>query len=155
HLITLPRCCSPILAPLRCEHRVIDFLDEATVRNLLRMDELIPAMRQALTDFSTGKVVQPVRTVVPVAQHHGFFAAMPAYTGSLGAKLVTFYPRNQSLPTHHALILLFHPETGEPAAVLDGRLITEMRTAAASAVATDLLANPGASTLAILGSGVQ
>lgn len=134
---------------------MIAFLDEADVRVLLSMEELIPAMRRALTAFSTGNAVQPVRSVVPVAEYHGFFAVMPAYIGSLGAKLVTFYPRNQGVHTHHALIMLFHPETGEPAAVMDGRLITEMRTAAVSAVATDILANPGASTLAILGSGVQ
>lgn len=134
---------------------MIDFLDEAAVRGLLGMGELIPAMRQALIAFSNGKVVQPVRSVVPVAAHHGFLGVMPAYTGALGAKLVTFYPRNQGAHTHHALIILFHPATGEPAAVMDGRLITEMRTAAVSAVATDVLAAPGASTLAILGSGVQ
>lgn len=134
---------------------MIEFLDEAAVRGLLSMEELIPAMRQALVAFSSGKVVQPVRTVVPVADHHGFLAVMPAFTGSLGAKLVTFYPRNQGRHTHHALIILFRPETGEPAAVMDGRLITEMRTAAVSAVATDALANRNASTLAILGSGVQ
>lgn len=134
---------------------MIQFLDEAAVRDLLSMAELIPAMRRALADFSSGKVVQPVRSVVPVAEHQGFFGVMPAYTGSLGAKLVTFYPKNQGVPTHHALIMLFHPETGEPAAIMDGRLITEMRTAAVSAVATDLLANSKASTLALIGSGVQ
>jgi hypothetical protein len=68
---------------------------------------------------------------------------MPAYASSaLGAKLVTFYPGNAGMPTHHAIIALFRPETGEPIALMDGRLITEMRTAAASAVATDLLARP-------------
>lgn len=134
---------------------MIQFLDESKVRGLLSMKELIAAMREALKEFSTGKVVQPVRSVVPVAPHQGFLGVMPAYTGALGAKLVTFYPKNQNLDTHHALILLFRPETGEPLAVLDGRLITEMRTAAASAVATDLLARPNAKTLAILGSGVQ
>src|SRR5262249_56232588 len=73
----------------------------------------------------------------------------------LGGKLVTFYPNNQGVPTHHALILLFRPETGEPLVTMDGRLITEMRTAAVSAVATKLLARPEASVLALLGSGVQ
>jgi alanine dehydrogenase len=90
-----------------------------------------------------------------VTGRDGFFAAMPAYAGALGAKLVTFYPGNRGIPTHHALILLFRPETGEPLAAMDGRLITEMRTAAVSAVATQLLARPDAETLAILGSGVQ
>jgi alanine dehydrogenase len=130
-------------------------LDEEAVRRHLHMEDLIPAMARALADLSAGRVVQPVRTMLSVAEHQGFFAVMPAYAGALGAKLVTFYPANQGIPTHHALILLFRPETGEPLAVLDGRLITEMRTAAASAVATRLLARPEASVLAILGSGVQ
>jgi alanine dehydrogenase len=131
-------------------------LDEDAVRRLLRMEDLIPAMERALTDFSAGKVAQPVRLVVPVAAHGGFFATMPAATaGALGAKLVTFYPANQGIPTHHALIQLFRPETGEPLVTMDGRLITEMRTAAVSAVATRHLARRDASVLAILGSGVQ
>lgn len=108
-----------------------------------------------MADLAAGKVVQPVRVVVPVADHQGFFGVMPAYAGSLGAKLVTFYPGNKDIHTHHALIALFRPETGEPMAVMDGRLITEMRTAAASAVATQHLARPDAAVLGILGSGVQ
>ena len=131
-------------------------LDEDAVRGLLRMEDLIPAMERALADLSAGRVVQPVRLMLPVAEHDGFFIAMPAATGkAMGAKLVTFYPGNQGVPTHHALVLLFRPETGEPLATMDGRLITEMRTAAVSAVATDRLARANASVLAILGSGVQ
>jgi ornithine cyclodeaminase/alanine dehydrogenase-like protein (mu-crystallin family) len=133
----------------------LPFVDEPAVRQLLRYEELIPAIAQALADLSAGRVVQPVRSVVPVAEHHGFLGVMPAYAGALGAKLVTFYPENREVPTHQAVILLFRPETGEPLALLDGRLITEMRTAAASAVATDRLARPDAQVLAILGSGVQ
>jgi alanine dehydrogenase len=124
-------------------------LDESAVDLLLRMEEVIPAMESALADFSSGTVVQPVRTMLPVAEHGGFLGLMPAYTGSaLGAKLVAFYPRNTSVPTHHATILLFRPESGEPLATLDGRLITEVRTAAVSAVATDHLARADASVLA-------
>lgn len=130
-------------------------LDEADVRRLLRMEDLIPAMARALADLSAGRVVQPVRVVLPITDHQGFFGIMPAYAGALGAKLVSFYPNNQGIPTHHALIVLFRPETGEPLAVIDGRLITEMRTAAASAVATQLLARRDAPVLAIIGSGVQ
>jgi ornithine cyclodeaminase/alanine dehydrogenase-like protein (mu-crystallin family) len=134
------------------------FLSEAEVRAHLRMDELIPAMAEALRDLSLGRVQQPVRQVLPIAQHSGFFGLMPAYAatrGALGAKLVTFYPDNDGVPTHHAIIQLFRPETGEPLVTMDGRLITEMRTAAASAVATDLLARRDVSVLALLGSGVQ
>jgi len=131
------------------------FLDEKKVRALLRMEELIPAMADALYDLSAGKVEQPMRLILPVAEHQGFFGLMPAYGGALGAKLVTFYPNNQGIPTHHAMILLFRPETGEPLATMDGRLITEMRTAAVSAVATNHLARADTPVLAILGSGVQ
>jgi ornithine cyclodeaminase/alanine dehydrogenase-like protein (mu-crystallin family) len=138
-------------------------LDEDAVRGLLRMEELIPAMEQALADLSAGKVVQPVRTMLPVAEHGGFLGLMPAYAGAvgparagaLGVKLVTLYPGNQGLPTHHAVIQLFRPETGEPLVTMDGRLITEERTGAVSAVATRLLARPDAAVLALIGSGAQ
>jgi alanine dehydrogenase len=131
-------------------------LDEAAVRGLLQMDDLISAMAGALADLSAGRVVQPVRLSLPVTEAAGFFFTMPAATaGALGAKLVTFYPDNQGVPSHHALIVLFRPETGEPLAILDGRLITEMRTAAVSAVATQHLARPEASVLAIIGAGAQ
>jgi len=130
-------------------------LDEAAVRSYLSMEELIPAMSSALSDLSSKKAVQPVRTILPVAEHKGFLGVMPAYNNALGAKLVTFYPENQGIHTHNGVIILFRPETGEPMALMDGRLITEMRTAAVSAVATDLLANRDTRTLAIIGSGVQ
>ena len=123
-------------------------LDEEAVRELLRMEELIPAMEQALADLSSGKVVQPVRTMVPIAEHEGFLGLMAAHAGALGVKLVAFYPKNTGVPTHHAVIQLFKPETGEPLALLDGRLITEERTAAVSAVATKHLPRPDAAVLA-------
>ncbi|MGH8101516.1 MAG: ornithine cyclodeaminase family protein [Chthoniobacterales bacterium] len=133
------------------------FLDEEQVRRHLRMETLIPAMEKALIDFSAGKVVQPVRSVVPVDPPGGFMGIMPALSEGLGLKVVTFYPPNakRGLPTHMATIFLLDPETGAPLVVMDGRLITEMRTAAASAAATKLLASPQARVLAILGSGVQ
>jgi alanine dehydrogenase len=133
---------------------MLPFIDEAEVRRHLRMADLVPAMARALADLSAGRVEQPVRVMLPV-ESRGFFAAMPAYAGALGAKLVTFFPVNRDVPTHHALIVLFRPDTGEPMAIMDGRLITDMRTAAASAVATDLLARRDAAVLALLGSGVQ
>jgi len=102
--------------------------------------------------------VQPVRGILPVEPYHGFFGVMPAVYGDVfGAKLVTLFPLNagSELPTHQGIIVIFRAATGEPMAVLDGRLITEMRTAAVSAVATKWLAKKDASVLAILGSGVQ
>ena len=134
------------------------FLDEEQVRQYLRMEDLIPAMEKALIDFSSAKVTQPVRSVITVDPPGGFFGMMPALTSEgLGIKIVTFYATNakRGIPTHMATIFLVDPETGTPLAVMDGRLITEMRTAAVSAVATKLLASPDAQILAILGSGVQ
>jgi ornithine cyclodeaminase/alanine dehydrogenase-like protein (mu-crystallin family) len=134
------------------------FLDEEQVRQYLRMEELIPAMEQALIDFSAGKVTQPVRSVITVDPPGGFFGMMPALTSEgLGIKIVTFYATNaeRGIPTHMATIFLVDPETGRPLAVMDGRLITEMRTAAVSAAATKLLVPRDAKVLAILGSGVQ
>lgn len=134
------------------------FLDEKQVRQHLRMADLVPAMEKALIDFSAGKVTQPVRSVIAVDPPGGFFGMMPALAAEgLGIKLVTFYPSNATLgiPTHMATIFLVDPETGAPLAIMDGRLITEMRTAAVSAAATKLLAPPDAKILAILGSGVQ
>ncbi len=122
------------------------------------MADLIPAMEKALIDFSAGKVTQPVRQVIAVNPPGGFYGMMPALTPEgLGQKIVTFYPPNaeKGIPTHMALIVLNDPDTGAPLAVVDGRLITEMRTAAVSAAATKLLAPKGAKVLAILGSGVQ
>jgi thiomorpholine-carboxylate dehydrogenase len=134
------------------------FLDEEQVRQHLRIADLIPDMEKALIDFSAGKVTQPVRSVIKVDPPGGFLGLMPALTpDGLGLKAVTFYPSNaeRGIPTHMATIFLVEPETGTPLAVMDGRLITEMRTAAVSAAATKLLAQRDAKILAILGSGVQ
>jgi ornithine cyclodeaminase/alanine dehydrogenase-like protein (mu-crystallin family) len=136
----------------------VPYFSEAAVREVLHYEDLVPAMERALIDFSTGKVLQPVRSILPVSQYHGFFGIMPAVYGDImGAKLVTLFPENGSigLPTHQGIIVLLRATSGEPLAVLDGRLITEMRTAAVTAAATKLLADPNASVLAILGSGVQ
>ena len=134
------------------------FLNEEQVREHLRMIELIPAMEKALIDFSAGRVTQPVRSIISIDPPGGFLGLMPALTpDGLGLKAVTFYPSNveRGIPTHMATIFLVDPQTGTPLAIIDGRYITEMRTAAVSAVATKLLASPGAKVLAILGSGVQ
>ena len=122
------------------------------------MSDLIPAMEKAVIDFSAGKVTQPVRSIIKVDPPGGFLGLMPALTpDALGLKAVTFYPSNagRGIPTHMATIFLVDPETGTPLAIMDGRLITEMRTAAVSAAATKLLAAPDSKILAILGSGVQ
>jgi len=135
-------------------------LTEADVKAVLSMADLIDTMATALRQFSDGGVVQPVRSVIGVGSEHAFFGTMPAYVrepAALGAKLVTVFGSNpaRGLPSHLASILLLDPETGALRALLDGRYITEARTAAVSAVSSKLLARPSASTLAIIGSGVQ
>ena len=135
-------------------------LTEQQVQSLLPMADLVAAMEAALARFSAGEVLQPVRTVLTVGPTRAYFGLMPAYVpnpGSLGAKLVTVFSGNlaKQLPSHLATILLLDPETGSLQALMDGRYITEARTAAVSAVSARFLAKPDASTLAILGTGVQ
>ncbi len=138
-------------------------LSEADVKTVLPMRDLIDAMEVALAAFSAGDVVQPVRTVLQVGPSKAFFGVMPAYQpapAALGAKLVTVFGANaaRGLHTHLATIVLLDPETGALIALLDGRFITEARTAAVSAVSTRHMARPDSAdgtTLAILGSGVQ
>ena len=135
-------------------------LSEEDVRIVLSMEDLIAAMRTALEQFSTKRVEQPLRSVIEVGLQKAAFAVMPAFVTTppaLGAKLVTVFPSNAGagLPTHLATILLLDPMTGELVAIMDGRYITEARTAAVSAVSTDLLAREESSVLAIIGSGIQ
>jgi thiomorpholine-carboxylate dehydrogenase len=133
-------------------------LGETEVKKFLDWKPLIAAMETALIAFSAGRVVQPVRNMLTIEEGKRYLGIMPAVAeDAMGLKLVCFYPGNAgtSVPTHTAMILLFRPETGEPLAVLDGRLITEMRTAAVSAAITNRLAAPDSRVLALLGSGVQ
>src|SRR6266513_3865981 len=137
---------------------MVMFLDEARVAELLSWERLIPAMEQALAEFSQGRVLQPVRQMLTIEAEERYLGIMPAVAEeAMGLKLVSFYPGNAGtdVPTHMAMILLFRADTGEPLAVMDGRLITEMRTAAVSAAATKYLAAPDSRVLALLGSGVQ
>ena len=135
-------------------------LTEAHVSALLPLADLIAAMEMALSRFSAGEVLQPVRSVLMVGPQQAYFGLMPAYVAEppqLGAKLVTVFGDNHTrgLPSHLATILLLDPDTGALMALMDGRYITEARTAAVSAVSARHMARADASTLAILGSGVQ
>jgi thiomorpholine-carboxylate dehydrogenase len=131
---------------------------EAEIARVLTYERLIPAMERALAEFSAGEVLQPVRTILTVEEGQAFLGVMPAVTRqAMGAKLVCFYPKNAgtALPTHMATIVLIEPESGRPLACLDGRLITEMRTAAVSAAVTRHVAAETAKVLTLIGSGVQ
>lgn len=142
------------------------FVPEDEVRKHLTYTGLIPAIRQALVDYSAGLVDQPPRTILRSGHadgvNNGWFAVMPVIAGDfMAVKTVTFYPGNAALaiPTHLATVQLLRRATGESLVLLDGRLITEMRTAAVSAVAfaslTPLHFNEPPKSLGILGSGVQ
>jgi alanine dehydrogenase len=136
------------------------FFDEDEVRARLRMPELIDAMERALVEFSAGDVRQPVRAVLEFGAERSLFGLMPSYVPSLpalGAKLVTVCAGNagRGLDAHQAVIVMLNPATGVAEAVLDGRYITEVRTAAVSAVSARLLARSDSKVLGILGSGVQ
>ena len=142
------------------------YISESEVRQVLTYEALIPAIRQALLDYSAGGVEQPARMILRAgnAEGHrnGWFAVMPVIHGDvMGVKTVTFYPGNAELGihTHMAMVELLDRSTGEPLAVMDGRLITEMRTAAVSAVAFEALAplhfESPPKSFGIIGSGVQ
>lgn len=136
----------------------VPYLDEAAVAEVLRMQDLIPKMRQAMIDFSAGNVEQPARRILPVKQHGGYFGGMPAVSpDAIGAKLVSICPGNEArgLDAHMALIALFDPQTGQPMVTMDGTLITKMRTAAVTAVFIDAVAATDVKSLAILGAGAQ
>jgi len=136
-------------------------LTENDVRAVLSMDDLIAAMEQALAQYSGGGARQPLRSVFEVGTgQHAFHGVMPAFIErppSLGTKIVTVYASNiaRGLPSHLATIVLLDPETGALLAIMDGRYITEARTAAASAASAKHLARSDARVLAVIGSGVQ
>lgn len=135
-------------------------LTEAHVTALLPLSDLIASMEMALARFSAGEVLQPVRTVLSVGPTKAYYGLMPAYISEppqLGAKIVTVFGENhrRGLPSHLATIFLLDPDTGALIALMDGRYITEARTAAVSAVSARHMARPEAATLAILGTGVQ
>jgi ornithine cyclodeaminase len=135
-------------------------LSRRDVDELLDVDALIDALAAAMVDLSTGRASVPHRVGALVDGRDGLLAAMPGYTPSaaaLASKLVTLFPHNAGtgLPTHQAVIAVFDPENGRPAALMDGTAITAIRTGAGSALATRLLAREDAATIAILGTGVQ
>ena len=133
-------------------------LTREDVRALLDPRKLVDVLRHAMADLSAGRASMPERIAADVSEHGGRLFAMPAFVPSLGAlesKLVTLFPNNSDRPTHQAVIVCFEPENGMPAVLMDASYITEMRTAAGSALATRLLARVDATTLVVLGTGVQ
>ena len=132
-------------------------LTRSQVEELLDLDALVEAVAAAQADLSSGAASMPPRIAALVPEHDGLLGVMPAYLPSAGlaCKLVTLFPRNRDRHTHQAAIMVFDPANGSPVALMDGTYITATRTAAASALATRLLAREDASVLAVLGTGVQ
>jgi alanine dehydrogenase len=108
-------------------------LSQGEVEELLDLDALIDALAGAMADLSAGRASVPHRVGAVVSEREGLLAAMPGYTPSaaaLASKLVTLFPQNAgtALPTHQAVIAVFDPDNGKPAALLDGTAITAIRT---------------------------
>jgi ornithine cyclodeaminase len=134
-------------------------IDRNEVSELLSMESCITLMEDVLTDLSSGQAEQQLRSVVPVRQG-GLMGLMPAYLVRqevVGAKLISVFPHNhdRGLPSHQGVIALFDAENGAMNAIVDGRRVTAIRTAAVSAAATKLLARPDSRTLALIGTGEQ
>lgn len=139
---------------------VLRLINAAAVRRLLPMGECIARMKDAFRAEAEGRTAQPIRAMVRADHGRGTLAWMPgAITGPdwLGIKVLTIFPGNfgTALASHQGLMLLFDHADGRPAAIIDAREITAIRTAAATAAATDLLARPDARSLAIFGYGEQ
>jgi ornithine cyclodeaminase/alanine dehydrogenase-like protein (mu-crystallin family) len=134
-------------------------IDQDEVKRRLTYDLCIPLVREAMIAFSAGQTHQLLRSILSVGQGH-MFGVMPGGLGDaqpFGAKLVSVYPENFYFgrPSHQGVVVLFDPETGAPVCVAHAGEITAIRTAAASAVATDALARSDAQRLAVLGYGEQ
>lgn len=136
------------------------YLTRDEIAALVDRDELRRVVGAAMVEVSAGRVSMPPRVGAFRDDPMGVMAAMPAHVPALGAmatKIVNVFPANadRGIPTHQALVVLVDPDTGEMLALLDGDEITAERTAAGSALATDLLARPDAEVLAVVGTGVQ
>jgi ornithine cyclodeaminase len=133
-------------------------LSAADVRRALPMRPAIDSQREAFITLATGQAEVPQRTPVSVPEEKATVLFMPARSAShVGAKIVSVFPNNPAndLPLVQGVLLLVDAGTGEPLALMDATYLTALRTGAAAAVATDLLALPKAKSAAIIGTGAQ
>jgi ornithine cyclodeaminase len=135
------------------------FIDREEVERRLTYEMCIPIVREAMIAFSRGKTRQLLRSIIPLADGR-MFGVMPGAMGArapFGAKLISVFPENfaKGIQSHQGLVIVFDPENGAPVCVVHAGEITAIRTAAASAVATDALARKNANRMAILGYGEQ
>jgi ornithine cyclodeaminase/alanine dehydrogenase len=134
-------------------------LDRAAIDSLLAPRDVLDAVERAFRAHATGRAVMPSKVYLSLPEHGGDFRAMPAFCeGAAGLKWVYSYPQNprrHGLPTVGAVILYSEPATGQTLAVMDGTLITGLRTGAAAALAARCLARPDAASLGLIGCGAQ
>lgn len=135
------------------------FIDRDEVSRRLTYEMCIPIVRSAMTKFSCGETKQLLRSIIQLSQGR-FFGVMPGAMGAFepfGAKLLSVFHGNadRGVQSHQGLVVLFDPATGAPVCTVHAGEITAIRTAAASAVATDALARKNARRLALLGCGEQ
>ena len=135
------------------------FIDREEVARRLTYEMCIPIVRDAMIAFSRGETKQLLRSIIPLSEGR-LFGIMPGAMGAhapFGAKLISVFHENfaRGIQSHQGLVILFDPETGAPVCAVHAGEITAIRTAAASAVATDVLALKGARRLALLGYGEQ
>ena len=135
------------------------FIDREEVSRRLSYELCIPIVRQAMIALSKGQTKQLLRSIIPLSEGR-LFGIMPGAMGAhapFGAKLISVFHGNfaRGIQSHQGLVILFDPESGAPVCVLDAGEITAIRTAAASAVATDALARKDARHLTLLGYGEQ
>jgi ornithine cyclodeaminase/alanine dehydrogenase-like protein (mu-crystallin family) len=135
------------------------FIGREEIRRVLTFEACVPLMREAMIAVSSGGINQPPRQILPLTSGKGVFGVMPGVIADdrFGAKLISVFhpPEGSPLPSHQGVVVLFDPQSGAPACVLDAGEITRIRTAAASALATETLARPDAARLAVLGTGEQ
>lgn len=135
-------------------------LGRSDVERLLTMPKCIGLMEEALASLARGEVTLPLRPVLRAPDSPNVFALMPAWShtlGAMGAKLISVFPGNHAAgkDSHQGVVVLFDGIEGVPVGVMDAASITAIRTAAVSGVATRVLANPDARSVAVLGAGVQ
>jgi ornithine cyclodeaminase/alanine dehydrogenase len=133
-------------------------LTKNELRSLISMRDCIEAVEDAFNDLARGEAFAPERLHLGLPNGEGVLLEMPAYLNSaLGTKIVSVFPGNPKLGLDavQAAYMLLGAATGEPLALMEGRFITAIRTAATSAVATKHLASPGRKRLAVFGAGVQ
>lgn len=138
---------------------MLRIVGRGAVRHHLSFERCIPAVRQAMIDLSLGRTRQTLRQIVPI-QDRGMFGVMQGALGPgapFGAKVLSVFPDNVAKggQSHQGLVVLFDPDSGTPSHIVHAGELTAIRTAAASAVATDALARADAVRLAVLGTGEQ